>query len=175
MPDHVLDPQDSASAAKYSYHATVPADAGHVVAYSVASHFEGPGAIYGPFSTRLNRTWAESAPPSPMQRWACDNRTTLQFAMPVSGWRSGAILRRTFDYFYAPQAAELSVNGRAVGLWHTADHNPNFRLREDDFLLPPEVLGPGPDVRLELRLVCLKGHSHMVWTHGTYSLLRVMP
>ena len=164
---HTLDPQDQQSVARYAYRE----DPHPGETYTLKSHWEGPGALFGT-GVHVNATHEANPGEHTLRRFACDDRSVISFAMPLQSPAAGAILRRTLDYKYAPQAARVTVNGRDAGLWHTADNNPHFRLRDDDFYLTPGLLGSELTVTVRLQLVCLEEHTDMVWTQGTYTLLR---
>ena len=138
--------------------------------YVVRSLFEGPEALYGRGTTYIYTANAQPLNVS-MVRCACGAGVGVAFEMPCArGGRRRVILRRSMDFYFAHQYAEVRVNGRAAGVWHTSGRNPAFRLREEDFVIPREAWAQGDWLRIELRLPCVEGGGP-VWTHGVYTLL----
>jgi hypothetical protein len=65
--------------------------------------------------------------------------STTRFRIAVDSGNTGVRLRRLADIAAGRQSAEVRVDGRSAGTWHTPDVNPTLRFAELDFDLPPDL------------------------------------
>ena len=102
---------------------------------------------------------------------------TSEFTVALVPENRGVMLRRTLDYSFPNQTAEVSVlvgsEWQSVGIWYLAGSNTcyhsrpndelalrtptvmtsNRRFRDDEFLLPPEVSEGRDSIRIRIRAI----------------------
>ncbi|RZS36853.1 VCBS repeat protein [Herbihabitans rhizosphaerae] len=88
----------------------------------------------------------------------------IAFDMATNPNNAGVVLRRISDQRFGGQAAQVLVDGTAVGTWLQAFRNDVQYWHADDFALPAGVTAGKSRVRVELRP--LGGAPH--WTASSY-------
>ncbi|MCP2342108.1 DUF2961 domain-containing protein [Actinomadura rupiterrae] len=105
---------------------------------------------------RLTDTYeGNDGTPEPVTMTGRTTRAPVTFTMAVDPANTGVTLRRTSDQNLGPQKATVTVNGAPAGTWLEPLANPNHRLLDDNFLIPPALtagrqqltitLTPAPD------------------------------
>jgi len=93
-----------------------------------------------------------------------------RFRVALDPGNAGAILRRRYDQQAGGQRAEVRVDGRPAGTWHTPESSPALRWAEDDFVLPASLTAGRDEVEITLRPV-----GPAAWTEYFYWVHSILP
>ncbi|MGH8791899.1 MAG: DUF2961 domain-containing protein, partial [Stackebrandtia sp.] len=95
----------------------------------------------------------------------------VSFTMAVDDGNNGVVLRRTSDQNSGYQAAEVSVDGEAVGVWDQPLSNQSSRWLDDSFALPASATAGKSSITVQLTPAADRPAFHA----ASYAALSVVP
>jgi hypothetical protein len=98
------------------------------------------------------------------------NLNRLSFTAALASSNRGVYLRRVYDQFHGRQRARVSVDGKFVGIWYTAEENRTCRWAEREFFIPEAFVRGKSSVRIEIDPPA----STPLWDAAEYRVLCVV-
>jgi hypothetical protein len=128
-------------------------------------------------TTRITAGFAYRPAAPAIQQDVAASTDSTSFTMAITPHAAGAFVRRTFDAASPNQRADVYVDGAFAGTWYSAGgfskvdrFGVTRRLLEDEFPLPPSMIGGRQTVSIELRNHPVAGLSSGPWTAIRYQL-----